>query len=76
MMVKARVIRPPAPSPCNPRVTISWVMFCAAPASSEPTRKAPIENRNTGRRPYRSAILPYSGVEAVEASRYAVTTQE
>ena len=59
-----------------PRVTISWVMFCDSPASNEPTRNMTIAKRKTGRRPYRSAILPYSGVDAVEASRYAVTTQE
>ncbi len=76
MMVNASVIRPPAPIPCTPRVTISWVMFCDSPASNEPSRNMPIENRKTGRRPYRSAILPYSGVEAVDASRYAVTTHE
>ena len=51
-------------------------MFCEAPASSEPSVKAPMANISTGRRPYRSDTLPYSGVEAVAARRYAVTTQE
>ena len=52
-----------------PRKMISSVMFCDAPASSEPIRKVTIANSRTGRRPYRSEILPYSGVDAVDASR-------
>jgi hypothetical protein len=51
-------------------------MFCEAPASSEPRVNAPIANSSTGRRPYRSETLPYSGVDVVEATRYAVTTHE
>lgn len=76
MIVNASVMRPPAPRPWMPRVMISWVMFWDSPASNDPSRNVPIENRKTGRRPNRSAILPYSGVDAVEASRYAVTTHE
>src|SRR4051794_21062319 len=35
-----------------------------------------IAARKTGLRPYMSPSLPYSGVDAVDASRYEVTTQE
>ena len=48
---------------------MSWVMLVAAPAANEPIRKVIIANWNTGRRPYRSEIFPYSGVDAVEVKR-------
>jgi len=51
-------------------------MFCDRADSTEPARKVTIAAMNSGRRPYRSEILPHSGVEAVEVSRYAVTTQD
>jgi hypothetical protein len=51
MIVKASVMRPPAPSPCTPRKRISWVMSCDAPAASEPIRNVTIAKRSTGRRP-------------------------
>ena len=37
--------------------------------SAEPTRKIAIASRNSGRRPYLSPSLPYSGTVTVEASR-------
>ncbi len=62
-------IRPPAPSPCTARKPINSVMFCAAPESVEPIRKVTIAAWKISRRPYRSEILPHSGVAAVEVSR-------
>ncbi len=50
--------------------------FWAAPHSADPARNTTIATWSTTLRPYRSPSLPYSGVTAVWASRYAVTTQE
>jgi hypothetical protein len=57
-IVNASVIRPPAPRPWMPRKAISSVMFCDAPASSDPTMNVMIAKSSTGRRPYRSEIFP------------------
>jgi hypothetical protein len=51
-------------------------MFCDNPASADATRKTTIAMRYMGFRPYRSEILPHNGVDAVEVTRYAVTTQD
>src|SRR6478672_4084564 len=76
MIVIASVIKPPAPMRCSPRKTISSVMFWDRPASADPIRNTTIANWNTLLRPWRSLILPYSGVVTVDATRYAVTTHE
>ena len=55
---------------------MSWIIPWATPASNDPARKIRIAVWNMIRRPYRSLTLPYSGVQTVELSRYAVTTQE
>ena len=44
-------------------------MLWASPERADPTRKITMAAWNTVLRPYRSLILPYSGVEVVEASR-------
>ena len=46
------------------------------PHSAEPTRKITIAPRNRYLRPYWSPSLPQTCVVAVEASMYAVTTQD
>src|SRR5437868_7569215 len=51
-------------------------MSCAMPHSADPTKKITMEVWNSRLRPYWSPSLPHSGVEAVEASRYAVTTHD
>src|SRR5262245_60760259 len=58
------------------RNAISWTMVCASPASAEPIKKMTIEAWKNVLRPYRSPSLPHSGVDTVDASRYAVTTQD
>ena len=55
---------------------MSMGIDCEAPARSEPSRKMTIAACNMILRPYKSEILPQIGVEAVLASRYAVTTHE
>ncbi len=47
-----------------------------SPASAEPIRKMTIAAWKKILRPYWSPSLPHSGVDAVEARMYAVTTQE
>src|SRR3954451_8543647 len=51
-------------------------MLWLRPASTDPIRKITIAAWKKILRPYRSPSLPHSGVDAVDASRYAVTTQE
>ena len=72
MTAKAIGKSAPAPSPWTPRAATSCHISCDSPASSEPTMKMPIPNRNTGRRPNRSESLPYNGPLIVDVSRYAV----
>lgn len=69
-------ISPPPPSPCNARKPISSPMFCDMPHSADPIRKITIAAWKSFLRPYWSPSLPHSGVAAVDASRYAVTTQD
>ena len=76
MIAWAPTMRPPAPIPCSARNPISWSIDWLRPANIDPARKIRIAARNTGLRPTMSPILPYSGVETVEASRYEVTTHE
>ena len=68
MIAIAPTSRPPAPSPCSARNPISCAMLCAAPDSAEPIRKITIEVRKMLLRPYRSLILPHSGVETLVPS--------
>ena len=72
----ALTISPPPPSPWSARNAISSVIPCASPHSAEPTRKITSAPCSTTLRPKRSPSLPYSGVTAVTASRYAVTTHD
>ena len=58
-----------------PRNAISWYMLRESPERALPARNTTIANWKTLLRPNWSLILPYSGVDAVEVSRYAVTTQ-
>ena len=51
-------------------------MVWDSPASAEPIRKMTIAAWKNVLRPYRSPSLPHSGVDTVDASRYAVTTQD
>jgi hypothetical protein len=51
-------------------------MSCAVPHSTEPTRKITMASRNSVLRPVKSPSLPHMGVVTVDASMYAVTTQE
>ena len=69
MIACAPTIRPPAPRPWIARNAISSPIVWLSPESSEPARKITIAARNTGLRPYMSPSLPYSGVDAVDASR-------
>ena len=55
---------------------MSSIMLCAWPHSAEPIRKMTIDAWNSVLRPNWSPSLPHSGVDAVVASRYAVTTQD
>src|ERR1700728_3673680 len=47
-------------------------MFCAVPHSSEETAKITAAHRKTRLRPYRSLILPASGITTTWARLYAV----
>src|SRR6185437_16649831 len=47
-------------------------MFCAMPHSSEETAKITAAHRKTRLRPYRSLILPASGITTTWARLYAV----
>ena len=75
MITNVSAINPPPPRPCKALVAISCSIFVEAPAKKEPSKNVTIANWKTIRRPYRSEIFPYNGVEAVEVNRYAVTTQ-
>ncbi len=75
-MVCAPTIRPPPPSPWTARNAISSIIEWDRPDSAEPTRKITIEAWKNVFRPYMSPSLPHSGVDTVEASRYAVMTQD
>ena len=66
--------RPPPPMPWTARKAISSTMFLAWPQRAEPMRKITMAPRNRYLRPYWSPSLPQTWVLAVEASRYAVTT--
>ena len=55
---------------------MSWSIEWARPDSAEPIRKMTIPIISQRLRPYWSPSLPYSGVVTVEASTYAVTTQD
>src|SRR6185503_9835701 len=58
------------------RKAISSVIPCASPHSAEPARNSTSAPCRTILRPNRSPSFPYSGVTAVTASRYAVTTHD
>ncbi len=77
MIAIAPTSRPPAPRPCSARKAISSAMPLLAPPSiaepdmpdsAEPTGRSTIEVMKTFLRPYRSPILPHSGVETVVPS--------
>src|SRR5580693_3296222 len=76
MIAMALTIRPPAPSPWMARNVISMAMDWDSPASAEPARKITMAVMNSLFRPYMSPSFPYSGVVMVDASTYAVTTQD
>jgi len=76
MIAMTPTISPPAPRPCSARNPISSAIPCDVPDSAEPARKMTIEVRKMFFRPYRSLILPHSGVETDRPSVYAVTTQD
>ena len=52
-----------------PRAATSCHISADRPASTEPSMNTLMPNRNTGRRPNRSEILPYSGPLIVAVSR-------
>lgn len=76
MMVMTPTISPPAPRPWSARNATSAPIDVATPHSAEPTRKITIAEANSDLRPYRSPSLPQTGVETVDVSRYAATTQD
>ncbi len=76
MIANAIAIKPPAPRPWSARKPINWPMFCDNPDSADPIRKITIAVWNMILRPYRSLTLPYSGVDAVDVNKYAVTTHD
>ena len=76
MIVWAPMMRPPPPMPCSARNAINMIIEPLSPASAEPIRKMMIAAWKKILRPYWSPSLPHSGVDAVEARMYAVTTQE
>ena len=69
MVVMAPTIRPPPPSPCRPRNTISSIMEWLKPDRAEPTMKMTIEAWKKVLRPYWSPSFPHRGVETVEVRR-------
>ncbi len=75
-IVCAPTISPPPPMPWMARNMISSVIVLESPASTDPIRKITIAAWKKIFRPYRSPSFPHSGVDTVEASRYAVTIQE
>ncbi len=48
---------------------MSWSMFRLSPDSAEPIRKMTMATWKTFLRPWRSEILPYSGVDSVVVRR-------
>ena len=68
--------RPPPPSPWIARKAMSSVIVWLSPDRMDPTRKMMIAAWKNPLRPYWSPSLPHNGVEAVDESRYAVTTHE
>ncbi len=75
MIACDRAMSPPTPRPMAARKPTSWAMFWANPEASEESRKIAIAPWNITLRPYRSESLPQIGVEAVEVSSVADTTQ-
>jgi hypothetical protein len=69
MIASAIAKRPPPPMPWMARKAISWGMSWARPQRAEPIRKMTIASWKISRLPYKSEILPQSGVTAVEVSR-------
>ena len=67
--------RPPSPRPCSTRQAISVSTDCARPASIDPTMNTMMESCSSSFLLNRSDSLPQMGVEAVEDSSVAVTTQ-
>ena len=76
MIAMALTIRPPAPSPWTARNVMSSAIDWDSPAAAEPARKITMAAMNSLLRPYMSPSFPYSGVVMVDASTYAVTTQD
>ncbi|SDP31692.1 hypothetical protein SAMN04487981_12036 [Streptomyces sp. cf386] len=72
----AVTIRPPAPTPCIARQTISSVMLEARPHRNEPVMNTIAETWKTTLRPNMSPNLPTRTVATVSASRYDVTTHD
>src|SRR3954447_13263210 len=70
-----RACSPPRPRPCSTRQAMSASTDCDRPANIEPTMKTTIETCISSFLLNRSASLPQIGVEAVEDSSVAVTTQ-
>src|SRR3954447_3553567 len=70
-----RACSPPRPRPCSTRQAMSASTDCDRPANIEPTMKTTIESWISSFLLNRSASLPQIGVEAVEDSSVAVTTQ-
>ncbi len=65
----AVTMRPPAPTPCTPRQTMSSVMLPARPHRKEPEMKTMAETWKTSFRPKRSPNLPTRTVATVSARR-------
>src|SRR5436305_1063369 len=69
---RASDIRPPPPRPWMARKAISCSMLCEKPASREPAMNVMMAIWKSRRRPYRSEILPHSGVDAGAIEQAAV----
>ena len=76
MMVWTSGRMPPPPTPCSARPAISTPILGASAHTTEPAMKITIAISIMMRRPWMSDSLPNSGVTAVAASRYAVTTHD
>jgi len=72
----ASVISPPAATPWTPRTMISSVMVCAMPHNADADTNVASAISSSRLRPWRSPSLPHSGVDAVAATTYAVTTHD
>lgn len=64
-----KLIKPPPPRPGSARTATSAGMLNARAQASEPSVNSPEASSSIGRRPQRSASLPYSGTAAVAAIR-------